>query len=84
MAKYDPLKDYLKDLPTSLNDVTLSFDHINEVLQSDLPYSAHHYRAWWGNEVKGQHVHAHAWQDAGWKVETVDLTRKRVRFLRVR
>ena len=84
MAKYDPLKDYLKDLPTSLNDVTLSFDHINEILQSDLPYSANQYSAWWSNEVNGQHVQARAWLNAGWKVESVDFNRKRVRFIRDR
>ena len=82
MAKYDPLKGYLKNLPASLFDVTLSFDQINEILQSNLPYSAYQYPAWWANEVNGPHVQAHAWQDAGWKVEIVDFYRKRVRFLR--
>ena len=78
----EPLKDYLKDLSMSKSEITLSFDQINKILQTDLPYSAYHYRAWWANEVNGPHVQAHAWQDAGWKVESVDFNRKRVRFLR--
>jgi hypothetical protein len=83
MAKYDPLKDYLKNFSTSTVDVTLSFKQIIEILQADLPYSAYNYQAWWANEVNGPHVQAYAWQDAGWKVESVDFTKQRVRFIRV-
>ena len=82
MAKYDPLKDYLRKLSPSKHEITLSFDQINKILESDLPYSAHTYPAWWANEVGGSHVHAHAGQDAGWKVDSVDFNRKRVRFVR--
>ncbi|MBW6475028.1 MAG: hypothetical protein K0B14_18015 [Anaerolineaceae bacterium] len=82
MAKYDPLNAYLKRISPSSNDITLSFDQINDILQSDLPYSAFNYPAWWANEVNGPHVQAYAWQDAGWKVESVDFTKRRVRFIR--
>jgi len=82
MTKYDPLRTFLEHLPTSKNDVTISFDKIAEILQSDLPYSANQYSAWWSNEVNGQHVQAHAWMNAGWKVESVDFNRKIVRFIR--
>jgi len=84
MAKYDPLENYLRNLLVSINDVTLSFDHINEVLQSNLPYSAYNHRAWWSNEEQGQHVQAHSWLDAGWKVGFVDFNRKSVRFIRLK
>ena len=83
MAKYDPLKDYLQKISPSTKDVTLSFPQINGFLQSDLPYSAYNYPAWWANEVGGPHVQAYAWQDAGWKVDSVDLDKQLVRFIRI-
>jgi hypothetical protein len=83
MAKYDPLRDYLKSRPPAINEITLSFDLINEMLESNLPYSAYNHSAWWANEVNGPHVQAHAWQDAGWKAEAVDFSKRRVRFIRV-
>ena len=82
MAKYDPLKDYLQKIPLSSKYITLSFAQINEIIRSELPYSALNYPAWWSNEIDGKHVQAHAWQEAGWKVETVDFPKQRVRFVR--
>ena len=82
MAKYDPLEEFLKNLAASTNEITLSFDQINNILGTDLPFSAYHYPAWWANEVKGSHVEAHAWLNAGWKVDSVDFDRKRARFVR--
>ena len=82
MAKYDPLKVYLKKKSFSMQEITLSYDQINEILQSNLPSSAYNHSAWWSNEIDGQHVQAHAWQDAGWKVESVYFTKRRVRFIR--
>ncbi len=83
MAKYDPLKVYLKKISLSMNEVALSFDQISEILQSDLPYSAYNHSAWWSNETDGRHVQAHAWQDAGWNVESVNLDKRRVRFIQI-
>lgn len=82
MSKYDPLRDYLKKLSLAQNEITLSFQQINKILEAELPKSAYQYNAWWANEVNGPHVQAHAWQDAGWKVDSVDFNRKRVSFVR--
>jgi len=82
MSKYDPLRDYLKRLSQTHNEITLSFEQINRILEADLPKSAYQYREWWSNEVGGRHVQAHSWQDAGWKVDSVEFNRKRVRFVR--
>ena len=81
-GKYDPLERYLRDLPASQEQVTLSFESIEQVLNDQLPPAAHAERAWWGNQKQGTQVESIAWMDAGWLVETVDLSEKWVRFVR--
>ena len=81
MAKYDPLFEHLcvaGDRP-----LEMSFDAIAQIV-GGLPKSAYTYRPWWGNEIEGRHVHAHAWMNAGRQVEHVDLNRQIVRFTKVR
>jgi hypothetical protein len=81
-GKYTPLENYLRALRESQKDVTLSFDHIEEILSDKLPRSAYQHRAWWANEKVGSHIHARSWLDAGWKVETVNFSQKWVRVVR--
>ena len=82
MAKYDPLREYLRD--RSANEVTLSFDQIEDIIRAALPPSAHRYREWWANEKpqRTAHVQAVAWQEAGWKVSSVDFLAEQVLFVR--
>jgi hypothetical protein len=81
-GKYTPLYNYLKNLETTKNEITLSFKKIEEIINDKLPYSARNHTAWWANEQEGNHVHAHAWMNAGWKVDSLDLTREVVRMIR--
>ena len=81
-GKFDLLEKYLRGLPASQEQVTLSFESIEQVLQESLPPSAHAERAWWGNQKQGTQVESIAWMDAGWMVDTVDLKEKWVRFVR--
>ena len=81
-GKYTPLEKYLADLPAPTHDLTLTFEQIERILNDKLPPSAYQHRAWWSNERNGQHVHAHAWMNTGWKVEPVDQKAKWVRFRR--
>jgi len=82
MAKYDPLREYLRDHPAS--KVALSFAQIEDIIKADLPPSAHRYREWWANEEPQHtsHVQAVAWQEAGWIVASVDLFAGLVVFVR--
>ncbi len=82
MAKYTPLSNYLSTLPKTTRDITLTFDQIEQVIHTKLPKSAYQYQAWWANERRGRHVEAHAWLEAGWLVETVNLVSKWVRLRR--
>ena len=68
-GKYDPLERYLRDLPASQEQVTLSFESIEQVLNDQLPPPAHAERAWWGNQKQGTQVESIAWMDAGWLVK---------------
>jgi hypothetical protein len=81
-GKYTLLEKYLSDLPESTREVTLTFDQIEKILADTLPPSAHHHQAWWANEQDGRHVVAHAWLNAGWKVESFDQVRAWVKFQR--
>jgi hypothetical protein len=83
-GKYTPLEDYLRDLPDSQREVKLNFEQIERILNDKLPSSAYGYQAWWENEKEGNHVNARAWANAGWKIEKVDLGRKRVSLVRAR
>jgi hypothetical protein len=80
--KYEPLEEYLRSLPRTQEEVTLSFEIIEQVLNDQLPPSAYDDRAWWGNQQQGTHVEAIAWMNAGWMVDTVDLLEKWVKFVR--
>lgn len=80
-GKFDPLEKYLRGLPRSQEDVTLTFTFIEQVLNDSLPASAQE-QAWWGNQQQGTQVESIAWMDAGWMVDIVDLREKLVRFVR--
>ena len=81
-GKYDLLEKYLRGLPSSQEVVTLSFEFIEQVMNDQLPESAHQDREWWDNQRQGTSVEASPWMDAGWLVDTADLRAKSVRFVR--
>ena len=82
-GKYTPLENYLRELPASEIEVTLSFEQIERIINAKLPPSAYGYQQWWENEKEGNHVNARAWANAGWKVESVDFNRKLARLVRI-
>ena len=79
---YDALEKYLRGLPISQEDVTLTFTLIEQILNTALPASAMQEHSWWGNQKPGTVVESIAWMDAGWLVEIVNLREKWVRFVR--
>jgi len=83
MAKYDPLAMFLVATPGHANEITLSFQQIEQIIGELLPESSVKHRAWWGNETKPTtHVQARAWMDTGWRASKVDQAEKWVRFRR--
>ena len=82
MGKYDPLRNWLRNQPG--NRPTVSFDDIEDKgkIGVELPPSAREHRPWWGNETTPSSRQCRAWLDAGWRVDTVDLSRELVTFVR--
>jgi hypothetical protein len=83
-GKYMPLEKYLSELPESMGGVTLTFEQIENILASKLPASAYEDRRWWDHETEGNHRSTRAWANAGWKVESLDVNAKWVKFIPVR
>jgi len=79
---YFPLEQYLRALPPGQEEVKLTFEHIEQILNDKLPAPAWDDRAWWGNQKQGTSVEVIAWMNAGWLVEIVDLRERWVRFVR--
>ncbi|HEY9473195.1 MAG TPA: hypothetical protein VIS06_05000 [Mycobacteriales bacterium] len=73
MAKYDPLRDFLRRRTTP---ITMTFDEVADLV-GGLPRSAYDWPLWWRND--DPHVQAQAWGAAGFDAE-VDLARRVVRF----
>ncbi len=81
-GKYAPLENYFRDLPASQREVTLAFAQIERILKDKLPSSAYEDRRWWDHQKEGNHVNLRAWSNAGWKIESLDVSKKRVKLVR--
>lgn len=79
MSKYDPLSHYLRT--SGLDHVRMRFEEIEAVLGFQLPASSRKHRAWWSNNPSNN-VMTHAWIDAGYRTEDVDLEQRRLVFRR--
>ncbi len=81
MTKYRKLTRHLNALPAKTKHHRMRFAEIERAVGFRLPASASRHRPWWSNSAAG-HSHARAWLEAGWKVETVDLSEGVVIFTR--
>jgi hypothetical protein len=80
MAKYDPLRRYLRR--QTATELELTFSEIENLLTDLLPKSAARAQ-WWANEVspESSHVQCRAWLGAGYEAFLI-AGRDRVRFRR--
>jgi len=92
-GKYDSLTNYLRNLPTSTNQVVLTFEQIGKIIAPHkLPPSARRYQntgffnlRTWDNvhgNVSGR-VLADAWLDAGFETIMLDFQKEKVKFKRI-
>ena len=84
---YDPLKDYLTNLPTEKSRKWMTFAAIEKILGFKLPDSAYSYKVWWNNESGDtSHSHAKSWMEAGFLATSIQQKRKggSVEFIRNR
>ena len=47
-----------------------------------VPSSAYEHRRWWDHETEANHFNQRAWANAGWKLESLDVNTKWVKFVR--
>lgn len=79
MSKYEPLQSYLAQ--HDAQRISLTFDQVEQILGTRLPNSARTHPAWWANNPTG-HSHSRAWFNAGWRTENLNLTGRKVDFVR--
>ncbi len=82
-GRYAPLENYLRDLPEDQREITLGFSQIERILKSKLPSSAYEDQRWWLKETEANHVSARSWTNAGWRVDSLDVSQKRVKLVRI-
>ena len=80
MAKYAPLRNYLKR--KKLSEIILTFDEVEHIIHAPLPKNAATPQ-WWANIVNPDHGHVQreAWRAAGY--DAFLLPPSRVRFQKV-
>lgn len=78
--KYDPLRHYL--LQQKRGRLPMTFQEVESIIGAPLPASARRHRPWWANDANG-HAHAHAWLEAGYHTEQVDMEGEKLVFARV-
>jgi hypothetical protein len=77
MAKYDPLRDYLRKQRLSVFE--LSFKEVEEIIGESLPRSAGSPQ-WWANTTESSgHVQRESWRAAGYDAFLI-AGKSRVRF----
>jgi hypothetical protein len=81
-SKYSPLETYLRELPSAQVEVTMSFVQIERIINDTLPPSAYQYQAWWANEKDPHQPEKQAILNAGWRVDTINLKEKWIRFIK--
>jgi hypothetical protein len=81
-GKFTLLEQYLRDLPIGQEEITLTFENLEQILNEPLPLAAHEESPWWGNQKPGMIIEPNSWMDAGWMVDIVDLREQWVRFVR--
>ncbi len=79
MGKYEPLKHFLVEQKTA--EVPMTFTEIERLVGTPLPPKAANHRAWWSNSPTNN-VMTQAWLDAGYKTERVDMTSRKLVFVR--
>jgi hypothetical protein len=79
--KYDDLSEHLSRQSGQV--VEMKFSEIESIINDSLPSSARKHRAWWSNNPSNS-VITHAWLNAGFQTEKVDMAAQRLLFRRVK
>ena len=81
-SRYGPLADFLQGQPGDIDQLTLTFDEIEKIINGPLPSSARTHRAWWSNDAQ-VHPHSQLWLEVGWRTTFLNMSVQRVTFARI-
>ncbi len=81
MSKFQSLTEFLDDLDQE--NITMSFESVNDLVSGALPDSAFKHRPWWANRKDGRGSQNLAWQSVGWETKDVNMDLDEVTFVRV-
>ena len=80
--KYLPLEEWFRTQPPTAEQIELTFDQVEAILETPLPASATKLATWWTNVEPKVQSHRTAWLNHGWKVKAFDQQARWVRFVR--
>jgi hypothetical protein len=80
-SRYANIAIYLNSRGLGVDELTLSFSEIEQIIGGELPISARQHRSWWANDSTS-HVQSQQWLNVGWRVASINLTAARVTFVR--
>ena len=84
MAKYDPLKNYLRDLYSrGIEQKLLTFREIEDIIGVEMEPSARIYFRSWDNTGGKSYVRQNSWLDVDWETVMVDMNNEMVKFQHV-
>jgi CBS domain-containing protein len=79
-SRYAPLAIWLQSqVITQQENLLLSFEQIEKIIDDKLPPSARQQRTWWANDSVG-HTQSQQWLEVGWRVSSVNMGEERVIF----
>jgi len=82
-GKYAPLEAWFNKIPEGQNRIQFVFEEIEQIIGEELPPSARTHRAWWGNDHTS-HSQAYSWLNAGWLLDSVNISEETATFRRSR
>lgn len=82
-SKYEGIATFLQTLPQHVDNVEVSFEEFESIIEAELPRTAYEHRSWWANDSVG-HVQSRQWLEVGWRVSSVNISQKRATFSRIK
>jgi hypothetical protein len=64
-GKYNPLENFLRDLPANQKGARLTFEQTERILNAKLQVSAYENQSWWDHEKEGNHINLRSWLKGG-------------------
>jgi len=80
MTRYERFRKYLRDIPTDVQTLNLTFPQVEAILGGRLPDSARRYSAWWSNSPS--HPLMRVALEEGWRSDRFDLSTQTVALVR--